>query len=59
MAVFPWLSCECSISHAARMVGLSPEALTGRVRRFRLWLLRLDPSGEMERKVRLGWSTGR
>ncbi|WP_157661955.1 DUF746 domain-containing protein [Burkholderia ubonensis] len=58
MAALPWLSRRCLITRAAQKVGTTPESLSGWTLRFCRWLLVLDPSGEMECKVRLGLPRG-
>nr|WP_254615446.1 DUF746 domain-containing protein [Cupriavidus basilensis] len=35
-------------------LGLSEKAVTAWIRKFRVWLLQLDPSGTYQRMVRLG-----
>ncbi|CAM2198511.1 DUF746 domain-containing protein (plasmid) [Paraburkholderia kururiensis] len=44
------LSCE----EAARLMGSLGSDLSLRVKAFRAWLLKLDPSGTWERRIRLG-----
>lgn len=53
-ALLPWLSQQRPVAHAAEAFGVKPETIIGLVKRFRTWLLRLDPSGQYERRVRLG-----
>lgn len=53
-ALLPWLSQQRPAIHAAEAFGVKPETIIGLVKRFRAWLLKLDPSGEYERRVRLG-----
>ena len=56
-AFLPWLSQQRPMAHAARAFDATPETIKGIVKRFRVWLLRLDPSGEYERRVKLGLKT--
>ncbi|WP_421377171.1 DUF746 domain-containing protein [Paraburkholderia sp. DD10] len=44
------LACE----EAGRRMGSLPDDLSKRVRAFRAWLLRLDPTGTWEQRIRLG-----
>ena len=53
-AFLPWLSCQRPLAHAAEALGTTPDAVKAWVRRFRQWLLVLDPSGQYEQRVRLG-----
>ncbi|MGF6766243.1 hypothetical protein P3T24_006589 [Paraburkholderia sp. GAS33] len=50
----PLLSQPFPFAHAAALMGSLPEDIKKRVLAIRLWLLRIDPSGEWERRVRLG-----
>ncbi|WP_321882691.1 DUF746 domain-containing protein [Burkholderia cepacia] len=56
-AFLPWLSQQRPMAHAAEAFDATPETIKGIVKRFRVWLLRLDPSGEYERRVKLGLKT--
>jgi transposase-like protein len=53
-AFLPWLSQQRPIAHAAEAFGATEQTIKGLVERFRIWLLRLDPSGKYERRVKLG-----
>lgn len=53
-AFLPLLSQQRSIANASERLGVSHRMLSRWVRVFRQWLLRLDPSGEWEAKVKLG-----
>ncbi|RQR54929.1 DUF746 domain-containing protein [Burkholderia sp. Bp9126] len=56
-AFLPWLSQQRAIAHAAEAFGVTEQTIKGLVKRFRIWLLRLDPSGQYERRVKLGLKT--
>ncbi|AUT57955.1 DUF746 domain-containing protein [Paraburkholderia caribensis] len=53
-AILPRLSQHRTLSDAAESLGTKPEVIKSWVQRFREWLLALDPSGDFERRVRLG-----
>lgn len=53
-AFLPLLSQHRPLAHAAEELGTTPEIVKAWVRRFREWLLLLDPTGNFERRVRLG-----
>ncbi|WP_374439998.1 DUF746 domain-containing protein [Pseudomonas panipatensis] len=53
-AFLPLLSQQRSIASAGEMLGVSASMLKRWVRVFRKWLLKLDPSGEWEARVKLG-----
>ncbi|SAL84571.1 DNA-binding protein [Caballeronia choica] len=50
----PLLSQRRPLAEVAEELGVSRQSLSRRVQRFREWLLILDPSGQYERRVRLG-----
>lgn len=50
----PWLSRKATFGAAAYALGITPEIVSRRVRRFSQWLLELDPTGAMEARVRIG-----
>ncbi|RQR45355.1 DUF746 domain-containing protein [Burkholderia sp. Bp9126] len=54
MAFLPWLSQHRPVVHAAGQFNVATETVSEWVRRFRSWLLKLDPSGRHEQRVRLG-----
>ncbi|WP_371748605.1 DUF746 domain-containing protein [Burkholderia cepacia] len=56
-AFLPWLSQQRPMAHAAEALETTPETIKGMVKRFRVWLLLLDPSGQYERRVKLGLKT--
>ncbi|MBN3761151.1 DUF746 domain-containing protein [Burkholderia sp. Ac-20365] len=53
-AILPLLSQHRTLRDAAEALGTKPEIIKSWVQRFREWLLALDPSGDFERRVRLG-----
>jgi transposase-like protein len=53
-AFLPLLSRQQTCRVAAQLLAMKPETVAIRVRRFRAWLLQLDPTGHWESKVRLG-----
>jgi transposase-like protein len=53
-AILPLLSQHRTLHDAAASLGTKPEIIKSWVRRFREWLMALDPSGDFERRVRLG-----
>ncbi|TCK32030.1 transposase-like protein [Paraburkholderia sp. BL8N3] len=50
----PWLSQHRPLTHAAAQFNTSPEIVKAWVKRFRQWLIVLDPSGHREQRVKLG-----
>ncbi|WP_406869851.1 DUF746 domain-containing protein [Paraburkholderia fungorum] len=52
--ILPLLSQHRPLAHAADQLGTTPEIVKAWVRRFREWLLVLNPAGDFERRVRLG-----
>ena len=50
----PLLSQHRPLADAADQLGTTPEVVKAWVRRFREWLLVLDPAGNYEKRVRLG-----
>lgn len=56
-AFLPWLSQHRPLAHAAAELGTKPGVVKAWVKRFRQWLLVLDPSGQYEQRVRLGLKT--
>jgi len=50
----PLLSQQRPLAHASEELGTKPEIIKAWVSRFREWLLHLDPTGDFERRVRLG-----
>lgn len=54
LKLIPLLSQPLSLTHVAVELGVSRQCLIAHVERFRKWLLLLDPSGQYERRVRLG-----
>jgi len=50
----PLLSQHRPLAYAAQQSGTSPEVVKAWVSRFRGWLMALDPTGDYERRVRLG-----
>jgi transposase-like protein len=53
-AILPLLSQHRTLRDASESLGTKPEVIKLWVQRFREWLLALDPSGDFERRVRLG-----
>ncbi|MFM0411256.1 DUF746 domain-containing protein [Paraburkholderia dipogonis] len=52
--ILPLLSQHRPLADAADQLGTTPEVVKAWVRRFREWLLVLDPAGNYEKRVRLG-----
>lgn len=52
--LLPLLSQHRPVAHVADQFDVTAETITGWVRHFRTWLLKLDPSGRYEQRVRLG-----
>jgi len=52
--ILPLLSQHRPLADAADRLGTTPEIVKAWVRRFREWLLVLDPAGNYEKRVRLG-----
>jgi transposase-like protein len=48
------LSQQIPYNVAARRLGVSIDAIQNWAKKFRIWLLQLDPTGKWEKKVRLG-----
>jgi transposase-like protein len=53
-AFLPWLSQHRPLTQVAEVFATSPEIIKAKIRRFRQWLLVLDPTGRYEQRVRLG-----
>ncbi|WP_199544941.1 DUF746 domain-containing protein [Paraburkholderia kururiensis] len=52
--LLPLLSQHRPVAQVVDQFDVTAETITGWVRHFRTWLLRLDPSGRYEQRVRLG-----
>lgn len=52
--LLPLLSQQRSVAQVADQFDVTAETIIGWVRHFRTWLLKLDPSGRYEQRVRLG-----
>ncbi|MBC9969117.1 DUF746 domain-containing protein [Ralstonia insidiosa] len=53
----PMLGWKNTAEYAAQQLGVSADSLQGWIRTWRQWLLRIDPNGGMESRVRLGLPT--